>query len=136
MLTTFVSGITVDERDLNLIVAAPGPRLDGPVRLPATPNGHDEDRRVGPGHVVVACNSFKGSLTAPEVAQVVAAGLRDAAPDREVRTVVIADGGDGTLDAALSVGFERVSSSTGVARCCDLSAWGNAWIARDMCTTG
>ena len=66
-------------------------------------------RRVGPGHVVVACNSFKGSLTAPEVAQVVAAGLRDAAPDREVRTVVIADGGDGTLDAALSVGFERVA---------------------------
>lgn len=80
-----------------------------PAQSSPTPNGHDEDRRVGPGHVVVACNSFKGSLTAPEVAQVVAAGLRDAAPDREVRTVVIADGGDGTLDAALSVGFERVA---------------------------
>lgn len=62
----------------------------------------------GPGHVVVACDKFKGSLTAGQVLACIADGLRRADPDRGVETVVVADGGDGTLDAALSAGYERV----------------------------
>ena len=58
--------------------------------------------------VVVAPDKFKGSLTAPQVAARVAAGLSRAAPGVEVVQVPVADGGDGTLEAALSAGFRRV----------------------------
>jgi glycerate kinase len=58
--------------------------------------------------VVVAPDKFKGSLTAAQVAARVAAGLRRAAPGVEVVQVPVADGGDGTLEAALSAGFRRV----------------------------
>ncbi|GAA5124522.1 glycerate kinase [Haloechinothrix salitolerans] len=58
--------------------------------------------------VVVAPDKFKGSLSAPEVAAHVAAGLRRARPDVDVREVPVADGGDGTLDATLAAGFTRV----------------------------
>ncbi|GAB95518.1 glycerate kinase [Kineosphaera limosa] len=60
------------------------------------------------GHVLVACDKFKGSLTADEVLAHIEQGLLRADPDREVRTVVVADGGDGTLAAAFSAGFDRV----------------------------
>ena len=56
--------------------------------------------------VVIAPDKFKGSLTAPEVAQAVANGIAAVAPDAELRLVPVADGGDGTLDAALSGPFE------------------------------
>lgn len=58
--------------------------------------------------VLVAPDKFKGSLRALGVADAVAAGLRRARPDVEVGTLPVADGGDGTLDAALAAGFERV----------------------------
>jgi len=58
--------------------------------------------------VVVAPDKFKGSLSAPEVAAAVAAGLTRAAPGASVAEVPVADGGDGTLDAAVGAGFERV----------------------------
>ena len=48
--------------------------------------------------VVVACDSFKGSLTAREACRAVAAGVRQAVPSAEVRIRPIADGGEGTLD--------------------------------------
>jgi glycerate kinase len=55
--------------------------------------------------VVVAPDKFKGSLTAAEVADAVASGLLAVALDAEVVRVPIADGGDGTVAAALSRGF-------------------------------
>ena len=58
--------------------------------------------------VVVAPDKFKGSLTAAQVAARVAAGLARAAPGVEVAQVPVADGGDGTLDAALSAGYRRI----------------------------
>lgn len=58
--------------------------------------------------VVIASDKFKGCLTASEVAAAVAAGLRDACPDVEIVKVPVADGGDGTVAAALSAGFSRV----------------------------
>lgn len=63
------------------------------------------------GHVVVAPDKFKGSLTAAEVAQWVAAGLRRACPGLDVRERPVADGGDGTVDAAASAGFQRFTVS-------------------------
>jgi glycerate kinase len=58
--------------------------------------------------VVVAPDKFKGSLTAAQVAARVAAGLASAAPGAEVVQVPVADGGEGTLEAALSAGYRRV----------------------------
>src|SRR6478609_6798930 len=58
--------------------------------------------------VVVAPDKFKGSLTAREVAARVAAGIGAEAPGVEVEQVPVADGGDGTLDAAVAAGFTRV----------------------------
>src|SRR4051812_12888229 len=58
--------------------------------------------------VLVAPDKFKGSLTAAEVAAAVTAGLLDARPDLEVVQVPVADGGDGTVVAALSAGYARV----------------------------
>jgi glycerate 2-kinase len=57
--------------------------------------------------VVVAPNSFKGSLTATEAAAAIAIGLRRVWPQADVRLRPMADGGDGTLDAVLSAGGER-----------------------------
>ncbi|GAB3086635.1 glycerate kinase [Nocardioides zeae] len=56
--------------------------------------------------VVVAPDSFKGSATAAEVAEAMAAGVRAAlgvpgAPEADVRVVPFADGGEGTLDGLL-----------------------------------
>nr|MDP9460073.1 glycerate kinase [Actinomycetota bacterium] len=58
--------------------------------------------------VLIAPDKFKGSLPATEVAASVAAGLRQAVPDVEVVLSPVADGGDGTLEAALGAGYERV----------------------------
>jgi glycerate kinase len=58
--------------------------------------------------VVVAPDKFKGSLSAAEVAAHLAAGLTAAAPDATVVQVPVADGGEGTLAAALAAGFDRV----------------------------
>jgi glycerate 2-kinase len=56
------------------------------------------------GHVVIAPDKFKGTLTASEVAAHVAAGLGDVA----TVAVPVADGGDGTVDAAVAAGYRRV----------------------------
>ena len=58
--------------------------------------------------IVIAPDKFKGSLSAPEVADAVAAGLRSAVGPDAVLTidqVPAADGGEGTLDAAAAAGF-------------------------------
>jgi glycerate kinase len=63
--------------------------------------------------IVVAPDKFKGSLPAAQVAAAVAAGLRSGLaraghPAAEVVTIPVADGGEGTVDAAVAAGFERV----------------------------
>jgi len=57
-----------------------------------------------PGPVLIAPDKFKGSLSAAEVADALAAGL----PGIEVRRTPVADGGDGTVAAALAAGYKRV----------------------------
>ncbi len=59
-------------------------------------------------HVVVAPDKFKGTLTAAQVAAHVAAGLDRASPGLTTIQVPVADGGDGTVDAAEAAGYRRV----------------------------
>lgn len=62
--------------------------------------------------VLLAPDKFKGSLTGAEVAAAIAAGLQDGRPDLDVVRVPVADGGDGTVAAALSAGFSRAEVVT------------------------
>ncbi|WP_432485986.1 glycerate kinase [Kineococcus esterisolvens] len=73
-----------------------------------------------PVHVVVAPDKFKGSLTAVQVAERVAAGLRAGfaaalpgvgAHALRVTTVPVADGGEGTVDAAVAAGWRAVTTT-------------------------
>lgn len=57
--------------------------------------------------VLIAADKFKGSLTAVQVAERVTAGLRRVVPHLEVEALPVADGGDGTVAAAVAAGFER-----------------------------
>jgi glycerate kinase len=59
-------------------------------------------------HVLIASDKFKGSLTAAEVGAAVGRGLRTSRPGLDVVTVPVADGGDGTLAAAIAAGYESV----------------------------
>ena len=52
--------------------------------------------------VVVAPNSFKGSLSASQAAAAIARGVREAFPDAEVVEIPVADGGEGTVDALVA----------------------------------
>ncbi|MDT0319062.1 glycerate kinase [Streptomyces millisiae] len=60
---------------------------------------------TGTGRVLIAADKFKGSLTAAEVAEHVAAGIHAARPGVVVEALPVADGGDGTVDAAVAGGF-------------------------------
>lgn len=61
--------------------------------------------------VVIAPDKFKGSLSAPEVIHHLQVGLRAAAQETgsplDIVPVPVADGGEGTLDAAIAAGFDR-----------------------------
>jgi glycerate kinase len=58
--------------------------------------------------VVLAPDKFKGSLTAAEVAAALATGIHDERPRLETIQLPVADGGDGTVAAALSAGFAEI----------------------------
>jgi glycerate kinase len=61
--------------------------------------------------VVLAPDSFKGSLSASAAAAAIAEGLRRVWPDADLRLCPMADGGEGTLDAVLSCGGRRLTDS-------------------------
>lgn len=58
--------------------------------------------------VLLGPDKFKGSLTAEEVASAVASGLADVRPALTVQSLPVADGGEGTVDAAVAAGYQRV----------------------------
>lgn len=63
--------------------------------------------------VLVAPDSFKGSLKSPAVAAAMAAGVRDACPEAIVRELPVGDGGEGTLEALVAAtGGEYVTVPT------------------------
>jgi glycerate kinase len=59
-------------------------------------------------HVLVAPDKFKGSLSAAQVAAWVAAGLARAGFGGEAVLLPVADGGDGTVAAAVAAGYRRI----------------------------
>jgi len=70
--------------------------------------------------LLLAPDKFKGSLTAAEVVAALARGIAETAPDAEILSCPIADGGDGTVDAALAAGAiaqpARITGPTGEVR--------------------
>lgn len=54
--------------------------------------------------IVVALDSFKGSVTSAQACAAVREGVLRAAPDAVVTVVLVADGGEGTLDALAGFG--------------------------------
>jgi glycerate kinase len=71
---------------------------------------HAETMRPDPNApVVVAVDSFKGSLSSGKACRAVRRGFSAADPDREVITIPVADGGEGTVEAVLAAGCHAVT---------------------------
>ncbi|MGH7728167.1 MAG: glycerate kinase [Vulcanimicrobiaceae bacterium] len=58
----------------------------------------------------MAPDKFKGSLSAAQAAAALALGVRRAVPRIVVRVAPMADGGEGTVDAFLEAGWERIAA--------------------------
>jgi len=58
--------------------------------------------------ILVAPDKFKGSLTAVEVASALRRGMLAAEPSVDCVLLPLADGGDGSVDAAITAGFQSV----------------------------
>lgn len=59
--------------------------------------------------VLLAPDKFKGSASAADVAAALDRGIRRVRPDATVTRLPVADGGDGTVAAAVAAGFESVA---------------------------
>lgn len=59
--------------------------------------------------ILIAAGAFKQSLTATQACAAIARGLRESRLDAEIVPLPIADGGNGTLDAFLASGGERLT---------------------------
>lgn len=62
-----------------------------------------------PRRVLLAIDSFKGSVSSAQAEAAVAEGVRRVWPDAEMCTLPLADGGEGTLDAIAACGGELVT---------------------------
>lgn len=62
-----------------------------------------------PRRVLLAIDSFKGSVSSAQAESAVAEGVRRVWPDAEVCTLPLADGGEGTLDAVAACDGELVT---------------------------
>ena len=63
--------------------------------------------------VLIACDKFKGSMTAAEACEAIAKGLSEGCPGLEIEQAPIADGGEGFTEAVRdSIGGEWVSCSS------------------------
>ncbi len=72
-----------------------------------TPNLGPVQRR--PRRVLLAIDSFKGSVSSAQAEAAVAGGVRRVWPDAQVSALPLADGGEGTLDAVAACGGEIVT---------------------------
>jgi glycerate kinase len=91
--------------------------------------------------IVIAPDSFKESLSAPEVARAIAAGVHHAAPEAHLISIPMADGGEGTVEAVLAAtqGEKRMTPAHDALGRPLHAAW--AWLADqtaviEMATTG
>ena len=79
-------------------------------------------RAVSPLPILVAPDSFKGTIAAPDVAAALARGLRESG--REAHELPVADGGEGTMDAlvrALGGELRTVAASDPLGRTTEAS---------------
>ena len=61
--------------------------------------------------IVIASDSFKGSMSSVDVAQAAEKGIREVLPDCQVAAVNVADGGEGTVEAIVdALGGEIVKA--------------------------
>ncbi|GAA5197775.1 glycerate kinase [Arthrobacter gyeryongensis] len=67
---------------------------------------HDARPFSRPLRILIAPDKFKGSLTARQAAESIAAGVLDAVPDSEITVLPVADGGEGTIDALVAAGAD------------------------------
>ena len=76
--------------------------------------------------IVIAPDSFKGTLSAVQAAQAMACGLRQLFADADLREVPIADGGEGTVDALVvaTCGECREATVTGPRGAPVRAVWG------------
>jgi glycerate kinase len=96
--------------------------------------------------VVIAPDKFKGSLSAPDVARHLEAGIQAASrydgriSNLEVLRIPVADGGEGTLDAAVESGFTRrsalVSGPTGAPLLADFAVRGREAVIEMAAASG
>ncbi|WP_423183000.1 glycerate kinase [Arthrobacter sp. NyZ413] len=83
--------------------------------------------------ILIAPDKFKGSLTAAEAASAIAEGALRVYPDAVVTQFPIADGGEGTLEAAVAAGYEeRINAVVGPI----LKPVGAAWAFRKDASGG
>ena len=74
--------------------------------------------------IVIAPDSFKGSLSSAEVAEAASRAVRACFPAAEVVAVPVADGGEGTMETLTAVlGGDRVSASVSGPLGAPVSAW-------------
>lgn len=74
--------------------------------------------------ILLAPDKFKGSATAAQVAEALAQGIRATASEARLVHCPIADGGDGTVDAALAAGYsERTATVTGPTGAARTARW-------------
>jgi glycerate kinase len=77
--------------------------------------------------ILIAPDKFKGSLTAVEAAAAIAEGVLRVYPDAVTTQFPVADGGEGTLEAAVAAGYEeRINAVVGPI----LAPVGAAWALR------
>ncbi|MEJ5913076.1 glycerate kinase family protein [Pseudokineococcus sp. 1T1Z-3] len=78
--------------------------------------------------VVVAVDSFKGSLSTREAGEAAAAGVRAAVPDADVVVVPVADGGEGTAECladAWGTSLRTLTTTDALGRPC-AATWGRS----------
>jgi glycerate kinase len=61
-------------------------------------------------NILIAIDSFKGSLSSRELSDTIEEGLNEVSPDFNIQKVPIADGGEGTMEALIgAIGGEKVN---------------------------
>ena len=58
--------------------------------------------------ILIAPDKFKGSLSAQQVAENIALGIRDVIPDAQIEIAPVADGGEGTAEVICKARAWRV----------------------------
>ena len=93
--------------DLEAHAAHAAALADAGEGVDAAPDFGPVQRR--PRRVLLAIDSFKGSVSSVQAESAVAEGVRSVWPDAEASTLPLADGGEGTLDAVAACGGEIVT---------------------------